>query len=81
MWHRAYVLSIVGLDGLGWSDLEQIREMQGGEVDHDQASKFSKAEQWKQLVEPFIKWDSQALIEVGISTKNCDHGHDDSLSR
>ena len=65
LWHRAYVLSIVGLDGLGWSDLEQIREMQGGEVDHDQASKFSKAEQWKQLVEPFIKWDSQTLIEVG----------------
>ena len=30
LWHRAYVLSIVGLDGLGWSDLEQIREMQGG---------------------------------------------------
>ena len=67
LWHRAYVLSVIGLDIHAWSDLEQIRKIQddvtGG--DKDQASKFSKAERWKLLVEPFTKWDSQALIKVG----------------
>lgn len=69
LWHRAYVLSIVGMDVHAWSDLEQIREMQGGKALVDQASKFSKAEQWKRLVEPFTKWDSQALIKVGDDHK------------
>ena len=69
LWHRAYVFSMVGLDVHAWSDLEQIRKikdsMTGG--DKDQTSKFPKAERWKLLVEPFTKWDSQALVPVSYT--------------
>ena len=34
-------------------------------VTDDLAGDFSESEQWKRLVEPFTKWDQQALIEVG----------------
>jgi len=71
LWHRAYVLSVIGLDVHAWSDLEQIRKIQDDmtTVDGDQASKFPEAERWKLLVEPFTKWDHETLIKIGDQHK------------
>ena len=55
-----------GMEVAGEKSLDEPNSDAGAKSEaEDQSEEFSESEQWKLLVEPFTKWDQQALIEVG----------------